>query len=493
MDAWAEIFEPWRGKKAAYLQMYGNVGDQMIYDAAKQMMSHFGISYEPWHESCKVDVLMISGGGNLGLASQVHRRKKVIEWATKRGVKCIILPQTLFDKTFEKFPEAVDVYAREAVTANKLKRKTKIMPDLALGYQADFALPKAIFKKGIFCSRETHKQQHICDPTKMCHTPEGYIAFASLFEEIITNRLHFAIAGLIAGRKVTLFPNEYYKNRAVWEAHLKDVGCGWVDEVKEEDVPKDDVVAELADFICYGKRVPSTDMSPIDIYVFGVQRSGNHGVIRWLLGQFKHLNPNHNLRKAGIFKNDYNNSGHNKNFIPDDSVIPRRDKVRLISYENDWNILDKSKRDELLKPDAKVRKVCFLVLRNPLNWFASSTKWCKKSPKSKIVDLVASYFENFYLESKDDRVIPVLFDRWLVDPAYRAEIARNVTDEPNDKFFGSMDMFSCPSSFDGWKFKSDPEAMKLLERYKELSVFDNMALSSNHRIARILKALGHED
>ena len=54
-----------------------------------------------------------------------------------------------------------------------------------------------------------------------------YILLAARYETIFTNRLHFAIAGLIAGRKVTLLPNSYFKNKSIWECWLKDLGCLW--------------------------------------------------------------------------------------------------------------------------------------------------------------------------------------------------------------------------------------------------------------------------
>jgi exopolysaccharide biosynthesis predicted pyruvyltransferase EpsI len=41
----------------------------------------------------------------------------------------------------------------------------------------------------------------------------------------VTDRLHFAIAGLHAGREVTLVANDYHKNRAMHETWLSHFGC----------------------------------------------------------------------------------------------------------------------------------------------------------------------------------------------------------------------------------------------------------------------------
>jgi exopolysaccharide biosynthesis predicted pyruvyltransferase EpsI len=41
------------------------------------------------------------------------------------------------------------------------------------------------------------------------------------YEEINTDRLHLAISATLLGKKVNLFPNSYYKNKAVFDYSLK--------------------------------------------------------------------------------------------------------------------------------------------------------------------------------------------------------------------------------------------------------------------------------
>ena len=48
----------------------------------------------------------------------------------------------------------------------------------------------------------------------------------------MTDRLHSAILGTILGIPVTLMPNSYHKNRAVWEYSLSERGVKWLDELK---------------------------------------------------------------------------------------------------------------------------------------------------------------------------------------------------------------------------------------------------------------------
>ena len=44
------------------------------------------------------------------------------------------------------------------------------------------------------------------DPVKLCRTPDEYLHLAARYESIVTDRLHFAICGLLLGRQVVCFP-----------------------------------------------------------------------------------------------------------------------------------------------------------------------------------------------------------------------------------------------------------------------------------------------
>ena len=53
------------------------------------------------------------------------------------------------------------------------------------------------------------------DPVKLCRTPHEYLQLASRYESIVTDRLHFAICGMLLGRQVVLLPNSYHKPQHV--------------------------------------------------------------------------------------------------------------------------------------------------------------------------------------------------------------------------------------------------------------------------------------
>jgi exopolysaccharide biosynthesis predicted pyruvyltransferase EpsI len=64
---------------------------------------------------------------------------------------------------------------------------------------------------------------------KWVHDPAAYLALAARHRRIITDRLHMAIAGLHAGRDVTLLANAYHKNRSMHETWLAALGCRFAD------------------------------------------------------------------------------------------------------------------------------------------------------------------------------------------------------------------------------------------------------------------------
>ena len=65
-----------------------------------------------------------------------------------------------------------------------------------------------------------------------CKTFEEWIALHANSSKVITNRLHSCILSLILGKKVILLPNNYYKNRSIWEYSLKDRGVLWQEKIE---------------------------------------------------------------------------------------------------------------------------------------------------------------------------------------------------------------------------------------------------------------------
>jgi hypothetical protein len=226
LDTWADVFRPWQGKRAQYVPVTGtNVGDRLIDAAARQLMEYFGLL----DHGGDPEVYLCAGGGNLGnrwWPQCAAERAAVLDQA--RGRPVVVLPQTYTGGDQE--PRHAVVWVRERISLAAWPC-SRLAPDLALAYTPQQPLPAATVPEGVFlrhdCQPDPWASRDQGDPVGLASTAGEYVLAASRFETIVTNRLHFAIAGLLAGRKVTLIAGPYWKNRAVWEESLGALGCDW--------------------------------------------------------------------------------------------------------------------------------------------------------------------------------------------------------------------------------------------------------------------------
>jgi hypothetical protein len=103
-----------------------------------------------------------------------------------------------------------------------------LAPDLALGLIPE-TLPRARKPLGIFIRKDLEAHETVPwyseDPVELALSPEQYMRLASRYKVIITNRLHFAVAGVLLDRKTIILPNSYHKNFSMYETWLSDLGC----------------------------------------------------------------------------------------------------------------------------------------------------------------------------------------------------------------------------------------------------------------------------
>jgi hypothetical protein len=77
------------------------------------------------------------------------------------------------------------------------------------------------------------------DPVNQRNTPAGYVSLAAGFQHLETDRVSFAIAGLLAGSKVTLLPDAAGENLGVYESWLYGYdSCSWAEAPSEQPVEK---------------------------------------------------------------------------------------------------------------------------------------------------------------------------------------------------------------------------------------------------------------
>jgi len=233
-EAFAPVYEPLVGKRVGFIRPIGNVGDQLIEMATLQLFNEYGIRCkhqdpnEPLDES--LDLLVYGGGGNMGTLYMNN-------WELRSRIRRFGLPITIFPQSFssEEGRDYAKVYVRERASLGFCPA-ARLAPDLPLGLEWTERIAP-VRDTGVFLRRDgesaVRRRWWRSDPARVCRTPVEYLRLAARYRRIITDRLHFAISGLIVGREVTLLPNSYHKNRSMHETWLVRFGCRFAQSVKE--------------------------------------------------------------------------------------------------------------------------------------------------------------------------------------------------------------------------------------------------------------------
>lgn len=239
---YADMFAELMGRRIGFVPLPGSRGDSLIEAGAAQLLRSFGVDHcridrrdlTPDLAQRGIDQLVVSGGGNMG-------KTYVDTWKVRQLALSTRLPVTVLPQSFTDTAEDLDpyqrVYARERVSL-ALDKRLRLGPDLALAFAPSGALPEPVFGAALFLRKDwesvqPERSRSLCDPVKLCRTLEEFLCLAALFRVVITDRLHFAIAALIARRHVFLLPNAYHKNRAMYDTWLDSLGCRWLSSISE--------------------------------------------------------------------------------------------------------------------------------------------------------------------------------------------------------------------------------------------------------------------
>lgn len=230
-EAFEPVMEPLLGRRVGYIRPLGHVGDAMIERAMIQLFDEFGVEWLvlDLDAPADVDTIVFGGGGSMGRKSPHNHALRTR--AVALGVPVIVLPQSFTDREDRPFAR---VFVRERASLGLCPTGT-LAPDLALGLACHEPPPPAQ-DLGIFLRRDqerTGRRLRLArDPAVLCSRPEEVLALVARYRRIITDRLHCAIAGLHAGRDVTLLPNNYHKNRSMHETWLAALGCRFAESVE---------------------------------------------------------------------------------------------------------------------------------------------------------------------------------------------------------------------------------------------------------------------
>ena len=219
----------------------GNAGDSIIQVGTFHFFESHNIPFrviDPYTQISKDSVLWYSGGGNL-----VHYYSECKSWLKRFADShlCIVLPHTINDMTFlrELHPQTI-LMCREKKSFSLCRQyfsgKTFLHQDMA--FYLDVSRLGIIPKKGegtLYALRKDVEKgttalevDNSLDVSRLFnYSPEvksivecalHFLDVINSFEKIITDRLHIAIGAYLLGKKhIHLYPNSYYKNRAVYD------------------------------------------------------------------------------------------------------------------------------------------------------------------------------------------------------------------------------------------------------------------------------------
>ncbi len=150
----------------------------------------------------------------------------------KLGLPTTVLPQSFTSREDRHYHR---VFVRER-TSMSLAGNGILAPDLALGLDYVSTVSPSR-RRGVFLRGDSEgvvpRGWLARDPVRRCRTARQYLELAARYEHLVTDRLHFAISALLVGRRVTLLPNVYHKNRSMFETWLQALGCEFAADARE--------------------------------------------------------------------------------------------------------------------------------------------------------------------------------------------------------------------------------------------------------------------
>ena len=244
-----------------------------------------------------------------------------------------------------------------------------------------------------------------------------------------------------------------------------------------------------------------------EIVFFGIRRSGNHAVIKWIL---------QNIGSNGVHLNDITGENpydsctkiylHNMpvaNMFPEyanRSTLPfDKDNCFLFhNYEDDvdwgkWKTLKEEKKDTLIisYEDRSIKAKIFssflqqhdafvgesnerylvILLRDAYNLFASMYKaaYINQQHIDRGKQLFKEYAEIFLAPKvqRESKLICINFNGWHSNKQYRILLGELFGVTLNGDPFREVSMIGGGSSFDGTSLNQNAQHMKVLERWKE--------------------------
>lgn len=225
------------------------------------------------------------------------------------------------------------------------------------------------------------------------------------------------------------------------------------------------------------------------VIVHGMKRSGNHGIINWMLAQGRFLFFNNIIPIAPILR------GHKPMPPPED--LPVWLRQQLLPEGGTWwaflreqwalrrhtLLVSLEDHDLHIRPFRRLPKAHrhVLIVRDPYNLFASRIRKAATLDNPAYPREAGAALERVVTRWKQhareylgltNTLAPkegVYFNAWFADPAYRRALSQRLGLDFSDEGFTAVSGTGGGSSFDGTAYDADNRRMNVLDRASQLT------------------------
>jgi exopolysaccharide biosynthesis predicted pyruvyltransferase EpsI len=237
-----------REKRIVFVPNVGNLGDALIAHATYSFLDahHISFAIARVTEDVRGACVLVGGGGNL-IEGRYNDLSTFLERCGRHN-RIIILPHTIVGNAdlWQSLQGNLHIFARERETHGFLtsiglsEQQVYLADDMAFwlaGRLPTITMPR--YSTALVCLRRDSESCNTIVPPAdnfdvsalMFHdwadkdvarlAAEMFVTIIGRHRNILTDRLHVAIAGYLMDRNVTLLPNSYFKNRAVYASSLE--------------------------------------------------------------------------------------------------------------------------------------------------------------------------------------------------------------------------------------------------------------------------------
>lgn len=231
------FLERFRNQTVDFFRFNGNYGDSLIWHGTMALFESVGIrtvrvnnQTEPLNE-----VLIIDGGGNFVDYYDDVRNFLVAKHQLYREI--VILPHTIYGlaqiEVLQLLGSNTTIFCRETESArfvsnvasrcrvylwhdcafyNRLEQAPSKGNKTLLAFRSD---KESAGRKISWRNKDISRKGNATKPL------DKFLGTIKKYDRVHTDRLHVAIAATMLGKQVVLYPNSYYKNKAVYEYTLR--------------------------------------------------------------------------------------------------------------------------------------------------------------------------------------------------------------------------------------------------------------------------------